>query len=298
MLGLDGMGLGEYCPDGALALCRALEANTSLQHLLLEVSQPEPCSPSSPRPTSRLTHPGPYPNPIPSPNPNRNPNPDPNPNASPSPSPNPNPEQGNQLGAAPPALGRALARNDAVLRLLQPGGAAAAAAAAARCRGDLATATAAAATVAASPVPRRLPPARPRALGRLQVGPRPETDPAVLFAAEAEVEGTAERSAEVALRAEAAEEEPAGLAQGRPSRSGSSSGAAATRTSVASARLLAAAAQPLSGPSRALALPQPGAPGRVLARPPRGRCQLERVPGSARGGPRRRAATGAERSLC
>ena len=45
VLGLDGMGLGEYCPDGALALCRALEANTSLQHLLLEVSQPEPCSP-------------------------------------------------------------------------------------------------------------------------------------------------------------------------------------------------------------------------------------------------------------
>ena len=46
VLGLDGMGLGEYCPDGALALCRALEANTSLQHLLLEVSWPEPCSPS------------------------------------------------------------------------------------------------------------------------------------------------------------------------------------------------------------------------------------------------------------
>ena len=164
-----------------------------------------------------MTNPGPDPNPIPSPNPNPVPNPDPNPNASPSPSPNPNPEQGNQLGAAPPALRRALARNDAVLRLsFSLGGAAAAAAAAAR--------TEETSLPPPPPLPLSQPhpclggcrSARPRALGRLQVGPRPETDPAVLFAASAEAERTAERSAEVALRAEAAEEDPAGLAQGRP----------------------------------------------------------------------------------
>ena len=135
VLGLDGIGLGEYCPDGALALCRALEANTSLQHLLLE---------------------------------------------------------GNQLSAAPLALRRALARNDAVLRLSFSLGGAAAAAAAAHAEEALLP----------LPLPQPLPQPHsclgvcrsqgPRALGRLQVEPRPETEPAVLTAAEAEAEIEAE----------------------------------------------------------------------------------------------------------